>query len=161
MNQERAILIAEDEETDVFLLRRAFKEAELQNPLHVVNDGCEAVAFLERLRHAADEVMPALVMLDLMLPGRTGLDVLKWMQSDPVLRTVPAMIFSSSAHRDDVECAYATGANFYVVKPSSTIERAEIARFIKQWLRFVELPLACSQGYTAAKLHMLNGPSPL
>ena len=151
MHPPLSILLVEDDETDVILLRRAFKDAELQNPLHVARDGQEAIDFLARPWLPPEDRLPALILLDLKMPRRTGFEVLAWMRELPVLSTVPVIVFSSSANRRDIEQAYAQGANAFMVKPPSLGERLELARFIKQWLRFNQAPLACTEGYQAAQ----------
>jgi CheY-like chemotaxis protein len=151
MSEPLSILLAEDDENDVLLLRRAFKEADVQNPLHVAGDGQEAIEFLARLRTPPQDHMPALVILDLKMPRRDGLEVLEWIKGQPVMKGLPVILFSSSANRGDIEQAYALGANGFVVKPPSLSERADFARFIKQWLRFNQPPLACTEGICAAQ----------
>jgi CheY-like chemotaxis protein len=150
MSEAPSILLAEDDETDVLLLRRAFKEADLQNPVHVARDGQEVMDFLSPERRAPADRLPALVILDLKMPRRNGMDVLKWMRDQKALSCIPVIVFSSSAHRADIERAYAAGANAVIVKPPSTTDRAEIARFIRQWIKFNQLPLACTEGSSAA-----------
>ncbi len=152
MDEPSSILLAEDDDNDVLLLRRAFKEADMQHPLHVVSDGQEAVEFLSRNRTTPDDRLPALVILDLKMPRRDGLDVLKWMREQPALCCLPVILFSSSANRGDIEHAYFLGANGFVVKPPSLAERTDFARFIKQWLRFNQPPLACTEGSNAARV---------
>jgi CheY-like chemotaxis protein len=151
MSSLPSVLLVEDDETDVFLLRRAFKQADLQNPVHVARDGQEAIDFLARPWLPPDHRPPSLVILDLKMPRRTGIDVLKWMREQSVLRLLPAMIFSSSANRDDIERAYALGANAFLVKPPSLAERLELAHFIRQWLLLNQPPRACIEGFGAAQ----------
>lgn len=146
------ILLAEDDEMDVVLLRRAFKDAELSNPLEVVADGQSAIDYLEEKRTLAQIRLPALLILDLQMPRRTGMDVLRWRSEQPILRTLPVFVFSSSANRDDVEQAYTLGANGYIVKPPSLAERLNVARFIKQWLHLNRVPLVSAEGFAAAQL---------
>src|SRR5438067_12964024 len=99
------------------LLRRAFKEVGMPHPVEIARDGQEAIEFLSRDRASPDDRLPALVMLDLKMPRRNGMEVLKWMREQPVLRCLPVFVFSSSAHRTDVEQAYALGADGFIVKP--------------------------------------------
>lgn len=153
MNEQSPILLAEDDETDVLLLRRAFGEMGVTNPLHVVTDGQEAIDYLTELQNAPGprDRMPALVVVDLKMPRLTGFDVLLWLREQPATRTVPTIVLSSSAHQDDVERALAAGANLFVVKSPATSERLEFARFIKGWLHFNRLPLACTDGFRASQ----------
>lgn len=150
MSELPSILVAEDDESDVILLRRAFKEAAIANPFHFTHDGHEAIDFLWSRRHGSDDRLPALVILDMKMPRRSGMEVLHWIRAQNVLRCLPVLIFSSSARREDVERAYALGANGFLVKPASIIQRAEIGRFIKAWLQFIQPPLATTEGYQSA-----------
>lgn len=152
MSEPPFILLAEDDENDVLLLRRAFKEADLQHPVHVANDGQEAIELLAALQQTpSQDRMPVLVILDLKMPRRDGLDVLQWIREQPLLRGLPVILFSSSANRGDIEQAYVLGANGFVVKPPSLAERTDFARFVRQWLRFNQPPLACTEGIAAAR----------
>lgn len=151
MSDGRAILVAEDDESDVLLLRRAFQEADLRNPVHFVEDGQAAIDFISRLCQSPQDRLPALMMLDLKMPRRTGMDVLHWLRQQSVLRCMPVMVFSSSAHREDIERAYTLGANAFFVKPASTVQRTELARFIKDWLQFNQPPLASTNGFRVAQ----------
>lgn len=153
MNFSRSlsVLVAEDDETDVALLQRAFRHVELANPVHVVSDGQEAIDFLARVRGQSEERLPALVILDLKMPRRDGLQVLHWMREQPILCSIPALIFSSSSNVNDIEGAYENGANAYLIKPPSIAERNELARFLKDWLRLVEAPLVATESLRAAQ----------
>ena len=157
MTEEQSILIAEDDEADVLLLKRAFQEVELRQPVDFVHDGFEAIEFLGRRRSAPNDRYPSLVILDLKMPRRSGLEVLQWMRQEPVLRCLPAIIFSSSARREEIERAYAIGANSFLVKPASTVQRTELARFIKAWLLFSQAPLASTEGFRSAHSAHLGG----
>jgi CheY-like chemotaxis protein len=135
MKDAALLLLAEDDELDVMLLRRAFKSVELPNPVEVVHDGQEVMEFFQQRLTQPDLPLPALVVMDLKMPRRDGLQALEWIRSRVELRAVPVVIFSSSAHRHEVRKAYELGANAFLVKPPSLGERAEIARFLKDWLR--------------------------
>ncbi len=115
-----AILLTEDDDGDVLLLRHAFDKAGVTNPLHVVSDGEQALAYLagqggyaDRERHP----LPSLVLLDIKLPGRSGLDVLAWMREQPSLRHIPVIVLTSSQQPGDISRAYDAGANAYHIKP--------------------------------------------
>ncbi len=148
-----SILLAEDDETDVLLMQRALDVVGAPNPMQVVSDGQEAVDFLTELQQAAGpgDRMPALVILDLKMPRMNGLDVLQWMRGESGLRCVPVIILSSSTHQLDIERAFAAGANAFFTKTPATAERVELAGFIKTWLRLNQLPLACTDGFRAAR----------
>ena len=95
--------------------------------------------------------MPALVILDLKMPRRSGLQVLQWMREQPVIRSIPVLIFSSSTNRSDFEAAYELGANGFLIKPPSTAERRELAHFIKDWMRLIQAPLAACESFRVAQ----------
>jgi CheY-like chemotaxis protein len=117
---EQPILIVEDNPDDRILLQRAFRRARLANPVHMVTDGEEAVAYLLGEGRFADREanpFPVLVLLDLKLPRRSGLEVLKWMREHPTLRRLPVVVLTSSREQSDINVAYDLGANSYLTKP--------------------------------------------
>jgi len=150
MTDQRSILIAEDDENDVLFLRRSFKQIELTNPVHFAHDGQDAIEFLSGPRNAATP-LPALVILDLKMPRLNGLEVLEWIRKQPALRCLPVLMFSSSNRREDIENAYALGANGFLVKPASIVQREIIARFFKSWIMLNEAPLVSTEGTQAAR----------
>ena len=121
MNRERgSVLLVEDDPNDVALTRRAFARSGLTNPLEVVTDGEQAIAYLageppyaDRQRHP----LPILVLLDLKLPRKSGFDVLGWLRGVPDVRRLPVVVLTSSAQSPDINRAYDAGANSYLVKP--------------------------------------------
>jgi CheY-like chemotaxis protein len=138
------ILIVEDNGDDVALIRRAFKHCQIVNPLSVVSDGDAAVAYLSGTGPYADRAehpLPALVMLDLKLPRRSGLEVLEWMKQQPLLKRTPVVILTSSKEHKDVNRAYDLGANSYLMKPVEFDElRAMVERLHLYWLVMNESP---------------------
>ena len=117
-----AILIAEDKETDVILLRRALAKAAIANPVHFVTDGEQAIAYVTGGGEFADRrrfPLPGIIVLDLKLPRQSGLEVLRWLKTQPGLRRIPVIVLTSSAEETDVNAAYDLGANSYLVKPVS------------------------------------------
>jgi CheY-like chemotaxis protein len=114
------ILVVEDDANDVLLIRRAFRKAEILNPLQVASDGDAAVDYLagrppfdDRDQHP----LPVLVLLDLKLPRRSGLEVLEWLRKQPGLKRLPVVVLTSSRETRDVNRAYDLGASSYLVKP--------------------------------------------
>jgi CheY-like chemotaxis protein len=146
-----SLLVAEDDEADVFLLRRSFREVDLQAEVAFVHDGQDAIEFLQRQCQAPDDRLPALLLLDLRMPRRNGLEVLHWVRTQPAVSSLPAILFSSSDRREDIERAYALGANAYMIKPPSVAERLVLARFIQDWLRVSQRPLASHEGFRSAQ----------
>lgn len=138
------ILVVEDDPDDLALLRRAFRAANLANPLHVVGDGDEAVAYLAGQGRYADRSLhplPALILLDLKLPRRSGHEVLEWLRSQPGLRRIPVAVLTSSGEAGDVNRAYDLGANAYLRKPITFDALVELVRSTNMfWLLLNERP---------------------
>ncbi len=130
------ILHVEDEEADLFLLRRAFKKAVIEPPPQAVTDGQAAMDYLSGVGPYADRQqhpLPCLVLLDLKLPGVSGLEVLAWIRRQPNLRRLVVIVFSSSSQPSDLQQAYELGANSFVQKPSGLEPTVEIAKLLKGW----------------------------
>src|SRR5205085_3507162 len=119
--KEFTVLLVEDDLNDIFLVKRAFKIAKIENPLQVVTDGLEAIQYLRGSGKYADRntyPLPKLIVMDIKMPRRSGFDVLEWVKSDGrPLRRIPIVIVSSSDHHADINRAYELGANAYMVKP--------------------------------------------
>jgi CheY-like chemotaxis protein len=97
----RCVLLAEDDPNDVLLLQHAFKQAQVQTPLVAVDDGQEVVDYLLGLGSYSDRnryPLPRLLVLDLKMPRKSGIDVLEWLKSHEMLRCLPTIMLSSSAH---------------------------------------------------------------
>jgi CheY-like chemotaxis protein len=111
------ILLVEDDPGDVLLTSEAFAQHHLDVQLHVVGDGEEATRFLRRAGDFAGAPRPALVLLDLNLPRRSGLEVLADLKADPDLRTIPVVVLTTSQAQQDILRSYQLHTNAYVVKP--------------------------------------------
>jgi CheY-like chemotaxis protein len=134
------ILLVEDNPGDVRLTQEAFRHGRLANQLIVCGDGDAALALL-RQRQANGERQPGLVLLDLNLPGRGGLDVLAEIKADAQLRHIPVVILTSSAAERDVLDSYERNANAYVTKPIDIDEFIAAIRSLEDfWLAVVQLP---------------------
>ncbi len=135
------ILLVEDNPGDVRLMREAFREISVPHRLHVVESGGGALQFLRREEPHREAPRPDLVLMDLMLPDRHGLDVLAVIKNDPALRRIPVVVFSSSQKPEEVVQAYNLNANSFIAKP---IELADFIRIVKGveefWLTVVKLP---------------------
>jgi CheY-like chemotaxis protein len=120
-NQEFTVLLVEDDLNDIFLVKRAFKKAQIKNPLQVVTDGSEAVEYLRGAGKYGDRQaypLPKLVVMDIKMPRKTGFEVLEWVKGQSNwLRRIPIIIVSSSDYAADINRAYELGANAYMVKP--------------------------------------------
>ncbi|MFA5182091.1 MAG: response regulator [Syntrophales bacterium] len=114
------ILMVEDNPQDAELTIRALRKRNIANPLHVVEDGAEALEFIFCRGAYADRDCsrpPKVILLDLKLPKVGGLEVLKAIKSDERTRAIPVVVVTSSQEDPDIQAAYALGANSYVVKP--------------------------------------------
>jgi CheY-like chemotaxis protein len=137
---DRAILLVEDNEDDVFLMRRALQGARVANPLQVVEDGQEAVDYLSGNGNFADRErypLPAVVFLDLKLPYISGHDVLAWIRQQKELESLVVIVLTSSNEASDLSRCYALGANSYLVKPPTPGQLEDLAKAFKwYWLEY-------------------------
>jgi CheY-like chemotaxis protein len=137
MSQNRPVLYAEDDDNDAFLLKRAFRVAEFPNPLFVVRNGQDAIDYLAGAGAYADRAvfpLPSLVLVDLKMPGKSGLEVLLWIRSRET--EMPVIIFTSSNQPGDIHQSYQAGANGYLIKPGKPEELLLMVKGIKHfWLR--------------------------
>ena len=141
-NTNRALLLVEDNEDDVFLMQRALKAARVVNPLFVVEDGQEAVDFLGGTGKFADRErypLPSVVFLDLKLPFLSGHDVLAWIRRQKALESLVVIVLTSSNEASDLSRCYSLGANSYLVKPPTPEQLEELAKAFKwYWLEYNE-----------------------
>lgn len=119
-NQAFTLLHVEDDPNDVLLVERAVRKSNSAALIRSVGDGDKALAYLsgEEAFSKRDQFpVPNLVLLDLKMPRKTGLEVLSWIRAQPQLRRLPVVVFTSSKHDQDINRAYELGANSYLVKP--------------------------------------------
>ncbi|HEU4912555.1 MAG TPA: response regulator [Actinomycetes bacterium] len=134
------LLLVEDSVADAKLVALALEESGSTTQVTRVEDGVAALELLDRVL-TGEALRPDLVVLDLNLPRVGGLDVLRRIKSDPDLRTVPVVVFSTSRAEVDVAAAYACGASSYVVKPLDLHRFTEVVTSIEQyWTAVVRLP---------------------
>jgi CheY-like chemotaxis protein len=141
---EDTILLVEDNRKDILLIQRAFRKAGINNPLRVVNDGDAAVLYLsgsEPYSDRSDYPLPTLVLLDLKLPRRSGIEVLMWLRQQPLLKRLPVVILTTSREYADINQVYDIGANAYIVKPIAFNDLVEIVNTLNlHWIIFNEKP---------------------
>jgi CheY-like chemotaxis protein len=129
----KAVLLVEDNEDDVLLLKLAWKKECASASLQVARDGREALCYLRgEGKHADREKnpLPVLVLLDLKLPRVPGFEVLRQIRQDPALCQLVVVVLTSAALLSDIKRAYELGANSFLVKPSSVEDRKELVRRI-------------------------------
>jgi CheY-like chemotaxis protein len=138
------ILLAEDREDDIYLIRRSFAAAGAFYPLQVVRDGEEALAYLKgigRYSNRDEFPLPDLLLLDLRMPRMDGFDVLKWLRQEPGLSSLRVIVLTSSQDLRDVNLAYKLGANSFMVKPMDFEDVVEMTRFLSTyWLGMSRAP---------------------
>lgn len=130
------ILLVEDNEDDAFFMKRALRDAAIQNPVQLVEHGQQAIDYLSGAGKYADRKtypLPMLVFLDLKLPFKSGHDVLEWIRAQPQFTRLIVIVLTSSSEPVDLNRAYKAGANSYVVKPVTADQLLETAKAFKQW----------------------------
>lgn len=145
MTQAQTILLVEDNPVDILLMQRAFRNETFANTsLQIVRDGDAAVFYLNGDGEYSDRdryPLPAIILLDLKLPRRSGHEVLVWLKQQPELKRLPVVMLTSSRQTLDVKRAYDLGANSYLVKPVGFASLSEMMRsFNEYWLNYTELP---------------------
>jgi CheY-like chemotaxis protein len=135
------ILLVEDNPGDVRLTLEAFRDSKMENPLDVVPDGVEALAYLRREGRYADKPAPDLILLDLNLPRMDGREVLATVKADPQLKTIPVVVLTTSKAEQDVEKSYLLQASCFITKPVDFEQFNEVVKGIDSfWLSIVTLP---------------------
>jgi CheY-like chemotaxis protein len=133
------ILIVDDNDDDVYALRRALKKANIANPQQIAHSGREAVDYLAGQGDFADRSkfpLPFLVFLDLKMPFMDGFDVLTWVRTQPALASIVVVVLTGSDEVRDHQRAYSLGARSYLVKPASAADlRAVMESIQSYWLR--------------------------
>jgi CheY-like chemotaxis protein len=140
------VLLAEDDPDDVLLTQIAFERARLANPLQVVRDGEEAIAYLRGEGAFADRErfpFPILLLLDLRMPRADGFQVLEWLRTQTEFGHLPVAIMTSSDHDPDISRAYGLGADSYLIKPPSATAMLDLVqRLHAYWLILNEAPVS-------------------
>jgi CheY-like chemotaxis protein len=138
------ILLVEDDYNEILLIQRAFRQAKIEPPMSIVSDGDEAIAYLSRQGKYADSKLyptPVLVLLDLKLPRRSGLEVLTWIRQQPESKRLLVVVLTSSQENSDIAQAYDLGANSYLVKPVNFQDFVQLIELIDNyWFKFNQRP---------------------
>lgn len=135
------ILLVEDSPADILLTREGFEESKILANLHVVEDGQAALDYLQRAKERDDTVVPDLILLDLNLPKKGGIEVLQVIKSDPELRRLPVVMLTTSDYEVDVLESYDSHANSYITKPIDFEQFTQVVRTLEDfWFSIVRLP---------------------
>jgi len=135
------ILMAEDDEGDQILVRKAFARSRAINTLTIVNDGEELMRYLRREPPHADARRPDLLLLDLNMPKKDGREALAEIKADAGLRHLPVVILTTSDADEDILKSYDLGASSYIQKPVTFEKLVEVVRTLSAyWLGIVKLP---------------------
>ncbi|MBW4527262.1 MAG: response regulator [Phormidium tanganyikae FI6-MK23] len=138
------LLVVEDNEDDILFIERAFDEANLSNPLQIIRDGDSAVDYLSGVGEYGNRdryPLPPLILLDIRLPRRSGLEVLTWIKQQPGLRRLPVVMLTTSRENSDINRAYDLGANSYLLKPVGPDALREMVKTLNfYWLILNQRP---------------------
>lgn len=138
-DQDRYILIVDDDEEDVFAFRWAMKYSLAHISVMHIDNGTEAIKFL--LNGSTADKLPELVLVDINMPGVDGYDTLAAIRNSITTKHLPVLMFSTSGSPREVRKSYAEGANAHLVKPDSIEELRQLASSLTDfWLRYVTLP---------------------
>ena len=138
MTPNDLILVAEDNPDDALLLRRALTKAGNHARVKFVSDGEEMVLYLEGggcYSNRSQHPLPSIMILDLKMPRKSGLEVLQWLGDNPRLAIVPTIVLSASSLENDIRAAYSYGANTYFVKPTTFDELVETMKMLEHYMK--------------------------
>jgi CheY-like chemotaxis protein len=136
LNPQATLLLVEDEDSDVFLMKRALKHAKIPNPLQVATDGQQAIDYLSGVEKYSDHTqfpVPGIVFLDLKLPYKNGFEVLTWIRSQPQLESTLVMVLTSSSEERDIAQCYQLGACKFLVKPPTPAMLTELMGSLNEY----------------------------
>ena len=135
------ILLVEDNPGDVRLTQEVLKEGKVHNKLSIVENGVQALSFLNKEDGYHDAPTPDLILLDLNLPKKDGREVLLEIKKDQQLRKIPVVVLTTSQAEEDILKVYDLNANCYVSKPVDLGHFIDVVKSIEDfWLSIVKLP---------------------
>lgn len=139
------ILMADDDDDDFLLTQKALKQSKLLNTLCRVKDGEELLDYLNQRGEFADGVecpRPGVILLDLNMPRKDGREALKEIKSDPKLRDIPVVVFTTSKAEEDIFKSYQLGVNSFITKPVTFEGLIKVMQTLgRYWFEIVELPV--------------------
>lgn len=143
MDANSPILVAEDDENDAFILKRALDQAGVICPVHFCKDGLAVQAYLcgqEPYGNRNTFAWPWILFIDLKMPRMDGFELLKWLRAHPDFNSIPAVVLTASRQASDVLDAYRSGACSYFVKPSSYKDLVELMKRLLNYWEMCEIP---------------------
>jgi len=138
INEKRTLLLADDSENDLLLMRMAFKKVEADIALQEVHDGEEAIAYLQGASPYSDRnrfPLPTVMLMDLNMPKKNGFDVLTWVRAQPGLKRLSIIVMTASTRTEDIERAFELGTNAFLVKPGNLDALVTMLRCLWDWIR--------------------------
>ena len=137
--QRAVVLLVEDNPDDVIMIREAFEQSLTPIQLYVVSNGEQAIKFVRRTD--TDALRPSLILLDLNLPIRHGLDVLAELKSDTDFLSIPIVVLTTSQAPNDIQQCYSLHANAYIIKPPDFDGYADVIKQVATcFLGLISLP---------------------
>ncbi len=139
--QKPRVLLVEDNPGDIRLTQEALKESTMDVILDVVSDGEQAIDFLMKRNKFSESIRPHVILLDLNLPKKNGIEVLKEIKADDSLKKIPVIVLTTSDADHDISKAYSFHANCYILKPVDFDDFSKVIRLIEMyWFNAVQLP---------------------
>ena len=143
MNENQTMLLVDDSEDDLSLMKHACHAARFRATLHTVNSGEEAIAYLSGEGAYADRgkfPLPVVMVLDLNMPRENGFEVLAWVRAQPGLKRLAVIVLTASSRPEDVEMAFDSGASSYLVKPATMAALIAMICCLRDWLEYNHFP---------------------
>ena len=141
MKKNSVILIADDDSDDCYLIRLAFEDCKIDNPIVFLKNGLEVVDYMKQQEEIIEEKSVGLIILDLNMPKMDGRETLSSLKSNPFWRKVPVIVMTTSNVNEDVDRCYDLGVNSYITKPNSYEALNDAIRtMVKLWLDYAQLP---------------------
>ena len=143
------IVVADDDADDRMMIKDAFDESKLGNPLDFVEDGVQLMEYLRRegqYKSLANQPFPGFILLDLNMPRKDGRTVLREIKESPILQRIPIIILTTSKAEEDIIKTYNLGVNSFICKPVSFDKLVEIVKTVgRYWIEIVALPPECQR----------------
>jgi two-component system response regulator len=143
------IVVADDDADDRMMIKDAFEESKLGNPVDFVEDGVQLMEYLRRegdYRHLASQPFPGFILLDLNMPRKDGRTALKEIKESAELHRIPIVILTTSKAEEDIIKTYNLGVNSFICKPVSFDKLVDIVKTVGHyWIEIVALPPECQR----------------